>query len=76
MQASLLSILRTTVVGNLKVVMSVPGLNFINILRAAFVPTVLRLSSTNLKCKHKKAMHATYAHKSCAYNVGEIDPWC
>jgi hypothetical protein len=26
------------------------------------------------KCKHKKAALATFVHKSCVYNVGEIDP--
>jgi hypothetical protein len=31
------------------------GVNFMNILRAAFAPTVLRQWSTNLKHKHKKA---------------------
>ncbi len=43
----------------------ISGLNFTNILRAAFVPTVLCQSSTNLKRKHKKAVCATYVRKSC-----------
>jgi hypothetical protein len=50
-----------------------PGVNFTNVLHAAFAPTVLRQLSTNLKRKHKKATSATYVHKSCTYNVGEID---
>ncbi len=29
--------------------------------------------STNLKCNYKKAAHKTFAQKSCAQNVGEID---
>ncbi len=41
-----------------------PKVNFTNVLRAAFAPTVLRQLSKNLKCKHKKAAHATYIRKS------------
>jgi hypothetical protein len=49
-------------------------LNFINVLLAAFAPVGLHQQNTNLKCRHKKAAGATYVRKSCAKNVGEIDP--
>ncbi len=37
-----------------------PGVNFTNVLRASFAPTVLHMYSTNLKCKHTK---------SCVHNL-------
>ncbi len=49
------------------------GVNFTNILRAAFAQIFLCQKSTNLKCKYKKAAVKTFARKSCAQNVGKID---
>ncbi len=56
-----------------KSIKNTAGVNFTNILRAAFVPTFLRQKSTNLKSKYKKASRETFVQKSRAYNVGEID---
>jgi hypothetical protein len=42
------------------------GINFTSVLHAAFAPTVLRQSSTNVKLKHKKPALETYMRKSCA----------
>jgi hypothetical protein len=50
-----------------------PGVNFTNILRAAFAPIFLRTKSKNLKSKYKKASYETFVRQSRAYNVGEID---
>jgi hypothetical protein len=49
-----------------------PGVNFTNILRAAFAPVFLRQKSKNLKSKYKKALCETVVRKSRAYNVGEM----
>ncbi len=39
------------------------GVNFTNILRAAFAPIFLRQKTTNLKCKSKKAAHKIFVWK-------------
>ncbi len=49
------------------------GVNFTNILQAAFAPIFLSQKSTNLKSKYKKALRKPFVRKSRAYNVGEID---
>jgi hypothetical protein len=40
------------------------GVNFTNILKAAFAPISLRQESTNLKCKYDKATQKTFVQKS------------
>jgi hypothetical protein len=49
------------------------GVNFTNILIAAYAPIFLRQKTTNLKCKNKKAASKAFVRKRHASNVGEID---
>ena len=60
-------------VENLTMASQKPVVNFTNILQAAFAPIYLRKKSTNLQCKYIKSALKTFIHKSCSYNVGEID---
>ncbi len=43
-----------------------PGVNFTNILRAAFAPIFLRQKSTNFKSQYKKASRKTFVRKTRA----------
>ncbi len=50
-----------------------PGVNFTNILWAAFAPKSFCQKITNPNCKHMKGAKRTWVWKSCLQNIGEID---
>ncbi len=56
---------------NLKYVQ--PGVNFTNILWAAFSPKSFCQRITNPNCKHIKGAQRTLVWKGCFKNIGEID---
>jgi hypothetical protein len=52
-----------------------PVFNFINILHKTFThadPKVVKIKSS---CQYLFCDFGIWAHKSCSYNVGEIDTW-
>jgi hypothetical protein len=51
------------------------GVNFTNILLAAFAPKSFRQKITNPNCKHIKGAQKTFVQKICSLNIGEIDTW-
>jgi len=49
------------------------GVDFINILRAAFEHISLCQKITKPNCNYRKAAQSTFVQKICAKNVAEID---
>jgi len=50
-----------------------PGVNFTNILWAAFAPKYFCQKNTNPNCRHIKAAQKTFIPKSCSSKISEID---
>ena len=52
------------------------GVNFTNILRAAFTRADPKSAKKDSQLKQLFCDFGIYVRKSCSQNVGEIDPWC
>ncbi len=63
----------TTISMDVLFVKLIAGVDFTNILSAAFVPKSFHQKIINPNCKHLKAAQKTFVQKSCMQNNYEMD---